>query len=491
MEVPSLYFLDSPRYDDPSISISTLDDSRITLLISEGAANFLQYPATNKEREGRGEIFKKIREDYKFYGDIISLKLSLVSLDSSVTSRRMAPTKAVKCFKNVKVLNNFVLCVDKLCALEGGGVIIEAARKYWSVTQRDFIEELREDIETANRYIDSMGYVNMRLDNTGFSLIKDENNDNFVDKLLAISDELKIAPPKASRMTLKLDVATAEALERLFPKIFHYLGKLMEKYSSLPTKELFSNKKEIDFYLELNELVKRGEANNIPFCYPVNSATKKFVAREAYDISLLYKKTETIVPNDITFEGDCGFCFLTGANGGGKTTYLRTVAINLVLSLCGAPVFARSAEIYSFDRVITHFPADERFWDTGRLVEEQKRISEMLEESTKDSFLMFNETFSGTDDVKGCELTLQTARSIKKMGAFGLFVTHFHEVSKEGFTMLGTLVDEKDDNKRLYKIVMKNGGINSSFANDILKKYNLDKDSIDRRIAEYKGGMGA
>ena len=196
MEVPSLYFLDSPRYDDPSISISTLDDSRITLLISEGAANFLQYPATNKEREGRTEIFKKIREDYKFYGDIISLKLSLVSLDSSVTSRRMAPTKAVKCFKNVKVLNNFVLCVDKLCALEGGGVIIEAARKYWSVTQRDFIEELREDIETANRYIDSMGYVNMRLDNTGFSLIKDENNDNFVDKLISISNELKIEAQK-------------------------------------------------------------------------------------------------------------------------------------------------------------------------------------------------------------------------------------------------------------------------------------------------------
>ena len=47
-----------------------------------------------------------------------------------------------------------------------------------------------------------------------------------------------------------------------------------------------------------------------------------------------------------------------------------------------------------------------------------------------DSFLMFNETFSGTDDVRGCELTLKAADRIKEIDAFGLFVTHFHEVSK-------------------------------------------------------------
>ena len=231
-----MFFLDNPRYDNPSISVATLDDSRITLLISENAGIFLRYPATDSERTGRTEIVNSLREDQKFYADVISLKLSLVSLDSAVTARRMAATHAVKCFKNVKVLKSFVTCVDKICALEGGGGIIRQAQNQWGVSERDFIEEMKSDIKKAEEMIDSMGYVSMRLDNTGFSLIKDENNDNFVDKLLAISDELKIEPPRPSRLTLKLDNATAEALEKLFPEIFKFLGQLIGKYEDLPTK---------------------------------------------------------------------------------------------------------------------------------------------------------------------------------------------------------------------------------------------------------------
>ncbi len=484
MKVPSFYFLGEPRYNNPRITTSTLDDSRITLLISDGAAEFLKYPATDDERQARQEIFRGVKDDKKFYADIISLKLSLVSLDSANTARRMAMTDVQKCFKTVKVLNCFKICIDKILALSSESKIIKEVQEHWGVKMADYMRDLEQDTLKAEEMTASIGYVNMRLDSRGFSLIKDENNDNFVDRLKEISEKMNVELPRSSRLTLKLDGATATALGKLYPDVFSYLRGIMKKYEDLPIKELFFNKKEIDFYLEMTELVKKASGNSIPFCYPENSKKKKFVAKDAHDVSLLHKKTEHIVPNDIAFEDGGGFCFLTGANGGGKTTYLRTVAINLILALAGCPVFAVSAEIYSFDRVITHFPVDERFGDTGRLVEEQKRIDEMLDESTPDSFLMFNETFSGTDDVRGCELTLKAANRIKEIDAFGLFVTHFHEVSKKGYTMLGTVVDEANENKRTFKIVMKNGGINSSFALDILKKYRLDKDSIDSRIAE-------
>ena len=337
MQVPSMYFLDASRYDLPTITRATLDDSRITLLLSDGAAEFLRYPASDAERTARVEFFKSLRLSEKFYGDIISLKLSLVSLDSALVARRMAQTTAVKCFKNVKVLKSFITCVDKITSLECESEIVKNAQNFWGREQREFIEKMRRDVEKAEEAIDSIGYVNMRLDNTGFSLIKDNNEDNFVDRLARICSELKVEIPRSSRLTLKLDIATADALERLYEDVFKYLRSLLEEYSELPVKELYKNKREIDFYLEINELVKRAEKSGIPFCYPENSGIKSFVARDAYDISLLHKKTESIVPNDITFEGDCGFCFLTGANGGGKTTYLRTVAINLILSLCGCP----------------------------------------------------------------------------------------------------------------------------------------------------------
>ena len=96
---------------------------------------------------------------------------------------------------------------------------------------------------------------------------------------------------------------------------------------------------------------------------------------------------------------------MLGANGGGKTTYLRALGINLILFLAGCPVFATEAEMYPFDIVLSHFPKDERFDHSGRLDEERKRTEEMLNiAQNKAGFLFFNETFSGTDDKRGFDL---------------------------------------------------------------------------------------
>ena len=63
-----------------------------------------------------------------------------------------------------------------------------------------------------------------------------------------------------------------------------------------------------------------------------------------------------IVPNDILFN-EKTFFFLTGANGGGKTTYLRSVGIAVILFLSGCPIPCEGAEIYPLDNV---YPFPER-----------------------------------------------------------------------------------------------------------------------------------
>ena len=54
-----------------------------------------------------------------------------------------------------------------------------------------------------------------------------------------------------------------------------------------------------------------------------------------------------------------------------------------------------------------------------------------------------NETYSGTDDLKGAKLTLETARKLRDSGAFALWVTHFHEVNEEGFGSLTTVIRKR------------------------------------------------
>ena len=144
-------------------------------------------------------------------------------------------------------------------------------------------------------------------------------------------------------------------------------------------------------------------------------------------------------------------------------------------------MFAKEAEIYPFDTVLSHFPKDERFDNTGRLDEERRRTEEMLKAAQdKVAFLLFNETFSGTDDKRGFDLLIDTAAKIAESKYFGLYVTHFHEVMSLDGPVLSAEVDSSDANKRTFRIVRSKGSV-SSYAADILKKYRLDKESLASR----------
>ena len=94
--------------------------------------------------------------------------------------------------------------------------------------------------------------------------------------------------------------------------------------------------------------------------------------------------------------------------------------------------------------------------------------------------MLFNETFSGTDDKRGFELLKDTATQIDEHRHFGLYVTHFHEVMSLDYPVLSAEVDATDENKRTFRIVRSKGSA-SSYAADILKKYGLDKNSLEAR----------
>jgi len=228
-------------------------------------------------------------------------------------------------------------------------------------------------------------------------------------------------------------------------------------------------------------LIQRVTKLGVPHSIAKISQKTQYIAKELYDISLLAKNCETIVPNDADFTENEPFCFLLGANGGGKTTYLRALGVNLIFFLAGCPVFAKEAEIYPFDIVLSHFPRDERFDNTGRLDEEGRRTEEMLKAAQdKIAFLLFNETFSGTDDKRGFDLLTDTVAKIAESKQLGLYVTHFHEVMSLDYPVLSAEVDLSDANKRTFRIVRSKGSA-SSYASDILKKYRLDKAALAAR----------
>ena len=212
-------------------------------------------------------------------------------------------------------------------------------------------------------------------------------------------------------------------------------------------------------------------------------------AANAYDITLIAKGESNIVPNDVLFSDTEPFFYLTGANDGGKTTYLRTVGVLVLLFLLGCPVPAENAEIGGVNCIYTHFPRDERFDGSGRFIEEKTRVDEILGKCDKSSLVLLNETLSATNEENAIKFTTELAHRLNGDGVMGLYITHQHDISaSETIPFLQVVVDENDGNRRTFKIRRsRNSG--GSFAGEILERYGLMPEALKERFEPLIGSL--
>lgn len=162
--------------------------------------------------------------------------------------------------------------------------------------------------------------------------------------------------PKKKKQNAKINPSFSDAICRLYADKIAQIEAEIAKYDDVDFHEPTSYISEIQFFLEIHGLIQKAKKVGIPHTNAKIAKEPCYTAKELYDISLLAKNCESIVPNDADFSENEAFYFVLGANGGGKTTYLRAVGINLILFLAGCPVFAKQAEMYPFDIVLSHFP---------------------------------------------------------------------------------------------------------------------------------------
>lgn len=283
------------------------------------------------------------------------------------------------------------------------------------------------------------------------------------------------------KLSVTVDTSFSDAFCRLHQAELDEIDAIFAPYAEIDTDAPTKYLPELEFLSEIFTLLERTAQLGIPHCIPAIADKPQYIARDVYDISLIAKGDVTIVPNHADFSAGESVVFLTGANGGGKTTYLRAIGINLVLFLAGCPIFATEADIYPFTHMASHFPRDERFDHIGRLDEEIQRAQAMLESAEqKMAFFLLNETFSGTDDKRGFAYLQALAKQIRSSNHFCLCVTHFHGITETDFPILSAEIDPTDANKRTYRIFKAKGRI-SAYAADILKKYRLDRSSLAER----------
>ena len=301
------------------------------------------------------------------------------------------------------------------------------------------------------------------------------------DALRDCATELMIPLKERQSVSFALTKTVADALTKVYPEV---LGKAIAftlKYRTLVSGEMFDYLPELKFLSGVLDFTREAEKSGIPYCFPELCEEKKIDLRGVYDVTLIRKDGSAIVPNDVSFTESEPFFYLTGANGGGKTTYLRAVGGAVIMFLAGAPVFCRSGEASLLSCVYTHFPRDERFEGTGRFLDEKKRVDGILKSHGGSSLILLNETFATTGEEKAIEQTAILAHTLYESGSFGLYITHQHALDESEIPFLGVTVDENDRNRRTYRIE-KRRLPPRSFARDILEKYSLDKASLSKRF---------
>lgn len=257
---------------------------------------------------------------------------------------------------------------------------------------------------------------------------------------------------------------------------------------------VFPYGEEIAFLMEMGGYFRNLYDMGYPLICPAVSDRREMVITGLVDASLAKRGVSggEVVPNDVHMEDKGGerlnFYILSGANGGGKTTYLRACTLAALFFTVGCPITAKSGRIMPFDNIFTHFPANESFESDGRFANETARADEITEQATSNSFAVFNETFSGTDEKKSEEYSARLAGTMAERGTFGIYVTHIHSLTGGKIPTLAAVIDENDANRRTYKI-RRVGGTASSFAADILEKYGLDAASLTGKM-KAKGGCG-
>ena len=175
-------------------------------------------------------------------------------------------------------------------------------------------------------------------------------------------------------------------------------------------------------------------------------------------------KDTVFVPNDTTLdEHDNRLAIITGPNMAGKSTYMRQVALIVILAHIGSFVPAASAKIGLVDQIFTRIGAsDELAAGKSTFMVEMSETAAILKAATKHSLLIFDEIGRGTSTFDGMSIAravLEYVANPRYLGAKTLFATHYHEL---------TMLENQIAGVRNYQITAKKRGDEILFLRKII-----------------------
>lgn len=306
---------------------------------------------------------------------------------------------------------------------------------------------------------------------TGYLLHKpQEKKGSWLERLFAEK------PPAYTVRLHERDEAGARALGELKDRGINLVANALAQSAEHINSFFTMLRTELAFYvgcLNLQEKVApRGGAMTFPA--PVAAGKRRHSFKGLYDVCLFLTMEQNVVGNDVNAD-DKDLVMVTGANQGGKSTFLRAIGLSQLMMQCGMFVPAEAFCANVGNGLFTHYRREEDVtMKSGKLDEELGRMSAIVDHVRENSLILFNESFAATNEREGSEIARQIICALLERHVKVFFVTHLYELAHGFYEQkpenAGFLrAERRPDGERTFKLV-EGEPLQTSFGEDLYNR---------------------
>ncbi len=266
--------------------------------------------------------------------------------------------------------------------------------------------------------------------------------------------------------------AISDIKERAISGVANTLAQSADHINSF--FELLSN--ELAFYVGClnlyDRLMQLGEPVAFPVPEPAGERVHEF--RELYDVCLALTMKQRVVGNTVEAR-DKDVFVITGANQGGKSTFLRSIGLAHLMMQAGMFVPAEHLRANLCSGLFTHYRRQEDATMTnGKLDEELGRMSSIVDVLAPDGLVLLNESFAATNEREGAEIAWQIVHAFIERRVKVFFVTHLYAFAR-GLcdrhidSAIFLRADRRADGERTFRLI-EGEPLSTSYGEDLYRQ---------------------
>jgi MutS domain V len=231
---------------------------------------------------------------------------------------------------------------------------------------------------------------------------------------------------------------------------------------------------ELAFYVASLNLYAQLTAREEPICFPKLApvGSRVQVLQGLFDVSLSLHMPSRVVGNSATLTGS-NLVVITGANQGGKSSFLRSIGIAQVMMQAGMFVGAESYEGELARALFTHYKREEdRTMTSGKFDEELARMSAIADHVRPGAMILFNESFAATNEREGSEIARQVVGALLEKHIKIFFVTHLYDFAHafvEKKDALFLRPERLEDGTRTFRLIVAEP-LETSYGEDLYRQ---------------------